>query len=163
MAVSTIAPQQGLWGSRTKRCCELLCQTLRRSSLQSHAATHRSPVGRTGILGSSELIETFLAPLEEMLPGEKQAKQNPNPSVITTNQASAAPAWQQNSEETQRVPQQPGNPIPGRRRWRAAPSSPCHGPADAVGADVSSWHPQALVRSEGSSHPWPRTLGPFPW
>lgn len=43
-------------------------------------------MGRIGILGSSALIETFLAQLEEILPGEKQAKQ------IITNLARTSPA-----------------------------------------------------------------------
>lgn len=38
-----------------------------------------------------------------MLPGEKQAKQNPNTSVIITNQARAGSACQQNPEEPRGV------------------------------------------------------------
>lgn len=49
-------------------------------------------MGRIGILGSSALIETFLAQLEEILPGEKQAKQNPNTNTIITNLARTSPA-----------------------------------------------------------------------
>lgn len=40
----------------------------------------------------THLTEIFLAPLEKMLPGEKQAKKNPKITVIPTNQARAGPA-----------------------------------------------------------------------
>lgn len=54
-----------------------------------HAVTH----GKVWYVGvpRSHLTETFLAPLEKMLPGEKEAKQPQNHSVIPINQARAGP------------------------------------------------------------------------
>lgn len=62
---------------------------------------HTGPHGKDWYSGVLKLRETFLAPLEEMLPGEKQAKQNPNTRVTITNQARAGSACQQNPEEPQ--------------------------------------------------------------
>lgn len=79
MAVSTTATQQALRGKQKK---EMLWATVSdsekiRPQAPGHAATHRHPW--EGWL--PELRESFLAPLEKMLPGEKQAKQNPNTTV----------------------------------------------------------------------------------
>ena len=78
VAVSTAATQQGHQGKHKKG---MPGQTLRRSSLRPHAMV--LPIGKVWYVGVpiTCLTEIFLAPLEKILPEEKQAKQNPQTTV----------------------------------------------------------------------------------
>lgn len=76
MPVSATATQQGLQGKPKKNCCGTSRQTLRRASLRCCAMlTHTGQHGKDWYVGSPELTETFLAPLEE------KSRQN-NPTTM---------------------------------------------------------------------------------